>query len=832
MVARNRTVLVLVAVAMAMLGLTTTSASADVILRVDFNSNQDSGGDSTTAGDPGLSAAAHNQEGWSSYHANHEVIDEFTTADYDGITVTPDWPNTTDNRVRQSIDRGSGNDANWDDAAGDLNLVTDFIGIDTRTGNGGNGDWDGTSGTPTYMTLALGGLAAGNYDWTSFHHDTEHCYGPFAVWLSTDGGETFTQLADGIMTDSTEGGSPDSGATEAGPDANLLPSTYHTSFWADGVNDVVFRFAPYSEGDVHRQIWGMNGFVLSTVITSPEAWAMSAALDAPGYMATDVVDGVYDIGEFGGEMTYEFIVQSNPLEEQASMALIGRRNFGDTEVGLKYEQWNNTGTYGATVFGVADFDYGVATNPGVPTHLVFVSSEETATTALYVDGVYQASVDSAITLSGLVGIGFGAQAEDGSDFFDDFEGEIFGVAIYDGALSAGQIKIHANAYLLQGPADVTAAGDAVQGVPNDGDWPAAETPDLAIDDNVATKYLHFKGDFDPNEGPTGIQVTPAIGPTIVTELTLTTANDVPGRDPIAFELYGSNDGIDGPYTLIASGDVVDFAGEAEWPRFTKNETAITFDNNVAYTSYQLLFTAIRGPVGDSVNSMQIAEVELIGVPGPAVLFAEDFEGLPLGPNVDEGLAGDAVWTKTAPEGWMIDDSAMAGVGDPATDGVTEWAGWSFADKAWWTETAGDQDRSTFTLGSGTVAIADPDEWDDADHAEGLFNSFLTTPIIDLAGVTADTVQLRFASSWRPEFDDNYHQTANITVSFDGADPLEVLLWESDSASPNYKPYATNEAVVVEIAVPEGAQNMAVTFGCYDAGNDWWWAIDNVDIVCN
>jgi hypothetical protein len=238
-------------------------AVADVVLKVDFNSSQDGGGDSTTAGDPGLSEAAHNQEGWSSYHANHEVIDEFATADYDGITVTPAWPNTTDNRVQQSIDRSSGNDDNWDNAAGDIDLVTDFIGIDTRTGNGGNGDWDGTTGTPTYMTLAIGGLSAGNYDWTSFHHDTEHVHGPFAVWLSTDGGATFTQLADGIMTDSTEGGSPDSGATEVGPDVNSLSSVYHASFSADGVNDVVFRFAPYSSTAVHRQIWGMNGFELS-----------------------------------------------------------------------------------------------------------------------------------------------------------------------------------------------------------------------------------------------------------------------------------------------------------------------------------------------------------------------------------------------------------------------------------------------------------------------------------------------------------------------------------------------------------------------------------------
>jgi concanavalin A-like lectin/glucanase superfamily protein len=562
------------------------------------------------------------------------------------------------------------------------------------------------------------------------------------------------------------------------------------------------------------------------VATAPEAWAMAAALDAPGYSDTDVVDGIYDIGEFSGDITYEFIVQSNLLEEQASMALIGRRNFGDTEVGLKYEQWNNTGTYGATVFGVADYDYGVATNPGMPTHLVFVSSEDTATTTLYVDGALQGSIDSAITLAGPVGIGNAAQAEDGSDFFDDFDGDIFGVAIYDAALSAGQIRTHADAYLMRGAADITAAGDAVVGDPNDGDWPGAETPDLAIDDDVNTKYLHFKGATEP----TGFEVAPALGATVVTGLTLTTANDAPERDPVAFELYGSNESIEGPFVLIATGDVNDFAGEEAWPRFTMNATPIEFANNTAYAYYQIMFTAVRDAA--SANSMQIDEVELIGAPGPAVLFAEDFEGLPLGPNVDEGVAGDAVWTKTAPEGWLIDDSEMAGVGDPNTDGVTEWAGWSFADKAWWIEAAGNQDRSLFTFGSGTVAVGDPDEWDDADHTEGYFNSFLATPIIDLAGVAADAVQLRFASSWRPEFDDNYHQTANITVSFDGADPVEVLLWESDSASANYKPYATNEAVVVEIAVPEGAQNMVVTFGLYDAGNDWWWAIDNVDVVCN
>jgi len=167
--------------------------------------------------------------------------------------------------------------------------------------------------------------------------------------------------------------------------------------------------------------------------------------------------------------------------------------------------------------------------------------------------------------------------------------------------------------------DVTGPNDVVQGVPNDGDWPGGETPDLALDDDAGTKFLHFKGD----ELASGIQVEPAIGATVVTGLLLTTANDCAGRDPIAYEIYGSNEGIDGPYELIANGDVVDFAIEGEeWPRFTANATPIMFENAKAYTSYQVLFPAIRGPVGACVNSMQIAEVQLLGdVAKPVAAFA-------------------------------------------------------------------------------------------------------------------------------------------------------------------------------------------------------------------
>jgi len=155
------------------------------------------------------------------------------------------------------------------------------------------------------------------------------------------------------------------------------------------------------------------------------------------------------------------------------------------------------------------------------------------------------------------------------------------------------------------PNDVTSPGDNVQGVPNDGDWPAAETPPNAIDNDVNTKYLHFKGETEP----TGFRVEIA-SPAIVTGATFTTANDAPERDPIQFEIYGATESLDGPYTLIMACNITDFAGATPWPRFTRNATPITFENAVPYRYYQVLFPAVRDPA--SANSMQIAEVELIG----------------------------------------------------------------------------------------------------------------------------------------------------------------------------------------------------------------------------
>ncbi|MBE7499489.1 MAG: hypothetical protein HS113_04120 [Verrucomicrobiales bacterium] len=234
-------------------------------------------------------------------------------------------------------------------------------------------------------------------------------------------------------------------------------------------------------------------------------------------------------------------------------------------------------------------------------------------------------------------------------------------------------------------------------------------------------------------------------------------------------------------------------------------------------------------VSNSAGKTTSNNALLTVLPGPTatVQFSEDFEGVPLGAPVDETApATGPVWTKTPPQGWTIDDTGVPGVGDPATDGVTEWAGWSFAQREWWAS-VDDQRRSQFTTGTNVVAIADSDEYDDQSHPAGTYNTYLSTPSISLAGAGANTAYLVFSSSWRPE----PNQVANITATYDNGAPVEVLRFESNPASPSYKDdNSTADRLVVPLANPAGAQRLMLTFGYFDAANNWWWAIDNILVV--
>src|SRR6266516_8083549 len=92
--------------------------------------------------------------------------------------------------------------------------------------------------------------------------------------------------------------------------------------------------------------------------------------------------------------------------------------------------------------------------------------------------------------------------------------------------------------------DVTQPGDPI--VPSSNNSPGSEGVANAID-NQPTKYLNF------DKVNTGFTVTPNVGDTIVSGLTLTSANDAPDRDPSSYDLSGSNDGSN--YVAISSGPV-------------------------------------------------------------------------------------------------------------------------------------------------------------------------------------------------------------------------------------------------------------------------------------
>ncbi len=221
-------------------------------LFIDFNSTTQDGGPHPVGGI------------YRNYDAGHEVAADFDTKSYPAfgasVTLTPTWPDSTDNRVQQMIDRGSGNDANW--TGTNLDLITDFLGIDARTGNGGNGNYDGVTGTATTMDLTLGNLPGGRYEWTSFHHDTENVHTPFLMDVSTDGGISFERVGEFKMSSSSGGGNPANPDLEVGPDPASLTSTVVTEFSTDGSSDVVIRFIPLARTAVHNQIFAINGFEL------------------------------------------------------------------------------------------------------------------------------------------------------------------------------------------------------------------------------------------------------------------------------------------------------------------------------------------------------------------------------------------------------------------------------------------------------------------------------------------------------------------------------------------------------------------------------------------
>jgi hypothetical protein len=174
--------------------------------------------------------------------------------------------------------------------------------------------------------------------------------------------------------------------------------------------------------------------------------------------------------------------------------------------------------------------------------------------------------------------------------------------------------------VYSGLSDVTKPSDPITGIR--GTTPAAEVVANAINNNT-TKWLNYDTDTAvPFVGPVGFVVTPSMGSTVVKLLRFYTANDSDIRDPADYMLEGSNNG-GTTWTLIASNALAlsttrNAAALALNP-LTQAMQEVRLNNNAGFTSYRVTFSNVRN--NTTANSMQIAEVELLGgyTPAPPII---------------------------------------------------------------------------------------------------------------------------------------------------------------------------------------------------------------------
>ena len=219
------------------------------------------------------------------------------------------------------------------------------------------------------------------------------------------------------------------------------------------------------------------------------------------------------------------------------------------------------------------------------------------------------------------------------------------------------------------------------------------------------------------------------------------------------------------------------------------------------------------------------EAEVVAsIPIGTNILEENFNNLELFPAEDEayGACGNSIgpdvlgWTHEPPGNWTIDNTNMPEVG------TIEWRGWSFASMDFWVD-AEDQLRSQFTRADGTVAVVDPDEWDDCGNAAsfGSYNSILTSPLIPLTG---NPIHISFDSHYRQEAP----QQVYLTVTNVSGEIIETLLhYSSNAGSDNASGDVLNQRL--SFSVESDEDEIYFNWEMADAGNNWYWAIDNVTI---
>lgn len=195
-----------------------------------------------------------------------------------------------------------------------------------------------------------------------------------------------------------------------------------------------------------------------------------------------------------------------------------------------------------------------------------------------------------------------------------FFGNLPAAALAFGFISFLQAQTSPANKNLLGPEDpVNALKTTAKGQPNvlaaADDVGGGEQASNVLDGDLGTKYFNKAPDGPTAGVNTGIVMSPRVGASVLSGFRIATANDVPGRDPLAITIEGSNaanalEAGAANFTLVHAGPTgLDNVSDRQ-----KWGPTIAFKNAAAYRTYRILVTKTREAGGGA----QYSEVELLG----------------------------------------------------------------------------------------------------------------------------------------------------------------------------------------------------------------------------
>lgn len=218
-----------------------------------------------------------------------------------------------------------------------------------------------------------------------------------------------------------------------------------------------------------------------------------------------------------------------------------------------------------------------------------------------------------------------------------------------------------------------------------------------------------------------------------------------------------------------------------------------------------------------------------------VTYFDDFEGLELKPFTVVPSSGEPIPGYVPPENipeWVVVNDFKNGF-----ECLEEaYNGWRVLDRDQWIcEQNGQNRNQSGALGDpnqrNSILVADPDAADDFANGTGADNTNYNSRIhhdYDLTGADLDSLVLSLDYEFRCEDS----QRKVIEVSFDGGTTYQTLLNVKQGQGCSGGQIRSGPASFfagTDFSPPEGATSMRLRIGCLEAGNDWWFAVDNISL---